>query len=120
MPRSSEITHTCDFNEAEKMARSEAKRIVQLDRQAVRYVKYSTLFFQDYCLVSIVFDETGQGPISFRTLLPEERQVDEHITEAHIAEVARSGFLMLAIRLYCLLHNASLATAKAAVEAMTK
>ena len=111
---------TLSFEEAEAMARRDAKRILQLDRAAIRYVAYDPWFFHDYRKVSIVFDEMGRGLESFVMLPLAEREPDEHFTDAHIAHVAKAGKLLDAMRLYRLLHSADLATAKRAVEAMIK
>ena len=109
---------TMAFEEAEAAARKEAKRILQLDRQAVRYVKYDPEFSHDYCRVDIVFDDSGRGPLTFTMLPLSERQDDEHFTDAHVKTVAKTGKVLDAIRLYRLLHSADLATAKNAVERM--
>jgi hypothetical protein len=108
----------CNFDEAEKLAKAEAKRIVQMDDHAVRYIKFDPVLFKDYCRVDIVFDATGRGAITLRMLPLDERQSDEHLTDEHIAGVARAGHLLDAMRLYRLLHSADLATAKIAVESM--
>src|SRR5262249_28953206 len=106
------------FEEAEAVAKQEAKRILQLDRQAVRYVKYDPEFFHDYCRVDIVFDDSGRGPVIFTMLPLSERQDDEHFTDAHVKNVARSGKVLDAIRLYRLLHSADLAAAQNAIDRM--
>src|SRR5262249_48708561 len=118
-PSSSETPTTYTYEEALKFAELEAKRIVQSDRQAVRYVKYEK-FFQDYCEVSFVFDQSGRARMMLRMLALDERQSDEHFTDEHILSVARAGHILDAIRLYRLLHSADLLTAKRAVEAMLK
>ena len=111
---------TCNFDEAEKLAKSEAKRILQLDHRAVRYVKFDNVLFKDYCRVEIEFDETGRGPLTLRILPLEERQDDEMFTDEYIERVAQAGHLLDAMRLYRLLHSADLATARSAVEGMLK
>jgi len=116
---SSEKPTTYTHEEALKFAEIEAKRIVQSDRQAVRYVKYEK-FFQDYGEVSFVFDQSGRAQMMLRMLALNERQSDEHFTDEHILSVARAGHMLDAIRLYRLLHSADLLTAKRAVEAMLK
>jgi hypothetical protein len=108
---------TLSFEEAEAAAKKEAKRILQLDRQAVRYVKYEELF-RDYCRIDIVFDGSGRGPKTFTMLPLSERQDDENFTDEHVKNVAKTGTVIEAIRLYRLLHSADLATAKRAVERM--
>jgi hypothetical protein len=110
---------TYSYEEALKFAEAEAKRILQADRQAVRYVKYED-FFKDYCEVTFAFDESGRAPMTMRMLALNEREIDEHFTDQHILSVARGGRMLDAIRLYRLLHSADLATAKRAVEAMIK
>jgi hypothetical protein len=109
---------TLSFAEAEAMARRDGNRILQLDRDAVRYVEYDATFFHDYRKVSIEFDESGRGRMSFVMLPLAEREPNEHLTEEHIRTVAVAGKFLDAIRLYRLLHAADLATAKLAVEAM--
>jgi len=109
---------TMAFEEAEAAAKKEAKRILQLDRQAVRYVKYDPKFFHDYCRIDIVFDDSGRGPITFTMLPLSERQDGENFTDEHVKNVAKTGKVLDAIRLYRLLHSADLATAKRAVERM--
>src|SRR5262249_27235938 len=106
------------FEEAEAIARRDAKRILQLDRSAVCYVQYDPLFFNDYRKVSIEFDEAGRGRMTFTILPLAEREPDEHFTDEHVMTVAKTGKLLDAIRLYRLLHSADLATAKHAVEQM--
>jgi hypothetical protein len=109
-------SRTLTFDEAEALAK--AKRILQLDRHAIRYVKYDPHFFHDYCRVDVVFDGAGRGTMVF-TLLPlSERQDGENFTDEHVKKVAKSGNVLDAIRLYRLLHSADLATAKLAVERM--
>ena len=109
---------TLTFQQAESLARAEAKRILQLDREAVRYVKYDPKFFHDYCRVDIVFDGEGNGPIAFSMLPITDRLADEALTDEIVRKVAQLGKLLDAIRLYRLLHSADLATAKKAVERM--
>lgn len=109
---------TLTFEEAEQAAMKEAKRILQLDRRAVRYIKYDPQFFHDYCRVDIVFDENGRGPIVFTMLPLSERQADETFTDEHVKNVAKIGKVLDAIRLYRLLHSVNLETAKKAVERM--
>jgi hypothetical protein len=111
---------TFSFADAEATARRDGKRILQLDRQAVRYVEYDPTFFHDYRKVSIEFDESGRGRMSFVMLPLAEREPDEHFTDGHIKNLAEAGNILDAIRLYRLLHAADLATAKRAVEAMLK
>jgi hypothetical protein len=106
------------YEEAEELAKTEAKRILQLDSQAIRYVKFNPHSFPDYCRVDILFDPTGRGPM-VSTLLPlSERQDDEKLTDEHVEKVARSGRVLDAIRLYRLLHSVHVGTAAMAVERM--
>lgn len=111
---------TYSFDEACKLAQSEAKRIVQMDRSCVRYVKHDPNFFRDYCRVDIVFDASGRGRMVLIMLPLTEREADEQFTDDHIASVARAGHLLDAIRLHRLLHSSDLLTAKKAVELMCK
>ena len=111
---------TFSFEEAEAMARRNGKRILQVDPRAVRYVEYDSSFLQDYRKVSIEFDETGRGRVTFVMLPLAERETDEHFTDEHIRSVAEAGKILDAIRLYRLLHASDLATAKRTVEAMLK
>ena len=109
---------TLSYEEAEALAKAEAKRILQMDSQAIRYVKFDAHSYPDYCRVDIVFDPTGRGSM-MSTLLPlSERQDDEKLTDEHVEKVARSGRVIDAIRLYRLLHSVHVGTAAMAVERM--
>jgi len=107
---------TLSYEEAEALAKTEAKRILQLDSQAIRYVQFNPHSFPDYCRVDIVFDATGRKPM-VSTLLPlSERQDDEKFTDQLVEKVARSGRVIDAIRLYRLLHSVHVGTAAMAVQ----
>lgn len=116
---SSELSRrTLSYVEAETLAKTEAKRILQLDSQAICYVKFNPDSFPDYCRVDIVFDSTGRGLLS-STLLPlSERLDDEQLTDAHVEKVAKGGRVIDAIRLYRLLHSVHVGAAGMAVQRM--
>jgi hypothetical protein len=114
-----ESSPTFSLEEASALAR-QAKRILRLDWQVVTYVEYDPSFFHDYRKVSIEFDESGRGRMSFIMLPLAEREPDEHFTNEHIRRVAESGKILDAIRLYRHLHSADLATAKRLVDGMLK
>jgi len=108
-------THT--YEDAMKFAKFEAKRILQADHRAVRYVTYENIF-EDYCQVIFEFDSSGRSSMTIKILALNEREGDESLTEQHISSVARGRPLLTAIRLYRLLHGVDLATAKQAVQIM--
>jgi hypothetical protein len=93
-----ESSPTFSLEEADALAR-QAKRILRLDWQVVTYVEYDPSFFHDYRKVSIEFDETGRGRLSFIMLPLAEREPDEHFTDEHIKRVAESGKILDATRL---------------------
>jgi hypothetical protein len=110
---------TYSYDEALQFAKFEAKRIIQANRTAIRYVKYED-FFKDYCQVNFDFAAANRSSMMMQMLPLDQRQADELLTDDHIMSVARDGHFLDAIRLYRLLHSADLATAKRAIEDLIK
>jgi hypothetical protein len=106
------------FEEAKAQAEAEAKRVLQLDRAAVRYVKFDPVLFKDFCRVDIQFDQSGRGPVRLLQLPLADRHEDEKVSDADVVRIAQSGDTIAAIRLYRMLHQVDLASAMEAVEAL--
>lgn len=67
--------------------------------------------FDDFCRVQISFDSQERGTYTIQLLPLSEREPDEMLDDAKIADVARRGRRINAVRLYRHLHQCPLAEA---------
>ena len=100
------------------IARSEATRDLVVSEASIRYVAFDPNF-EDYCYCEYVQEEYGLVK-TVRLLRNEERLPGEEIQDERIIEVARSGRLIQAIRLYRAKYQVGLAEGKAGVESLLK
>ncbi|MFI4862295.1 MAG: hypothetical protein ACIAXF_16645 [Phycisphaerales bacterium JB063] len=103
------------FEEAKEIATRDAKRDLKIDPAEISYIAYEEGFC-DFCKIVIFLEGPNKGDMTAQALPLSDRLADETITDARIREVAESGNLIAAVRLFRLLHSADLKTAKDGVE----
>ena len=84
--------------EAIRIARAESERALKEEPESISYVCYVPGFY-DYCLCEFVLGEGGWVK-TMRGLTPGERLPAEEIQDERIRELAHSGNMVSAIRLY--------------------
>jgi hypothetical protein len=102
-------------DEAVRAARAQATRDLVESESSISYVAFVP-DLQDYCLCEYRLEPPYGWMFSCRMLPQEQRHPSEQITDLHIAQVARSGNRIAAIRLYRGKYGASLAEGTAGVE----
>src|SRR4051812_41950314 len=115
-----------DFGEVERFtrdealsaARAEAQRDLTVSDASIRYVAFVPEFV-DHCLCEFVQEDEGWVKV-IRLLTPSERMPGEEIPDARIIELARSGNMVSAIRLYRAKHQMGLLEGKLGVESLLK
>ncbi|MES2462614.1 MAG: hypothetical protein V4671_18685 [Armatimonadota bacterium] len=106
-------------DEARQIAGLEALRYLEESDNRIAYVSFVS-DLQDYCLCEFRHHPPQGWSFSCRMLHPELRLPGEQISDALIAERARSGNMIAAIRLYRGKYDVGLAEAKIAVERLLK
>jgi hypothetical protein len=97
------------------VARQQATRELQESESMISYVRFVPEL-QDFCQCIFQLEAPHGWRLACRMLKPEERMPDEQISDTHIREVALSGNVISAIRLYRGKYNVGLAEGKAGVE----
>lgn len=98
-------------------ARQQATRDLRESESIISYVAFVPSL-GDFCRCEFRLEAPHGWVQSCRILTQEERGADEQITDAHIREVALSGNVITAIRLYRGKYNVGLLEAKTSVEQM--
>jgi len=115
-----------DENQIEYVSHAEARRVsgleptrgyVETDR-SITYISYMPEFL-DFCQCEFTLMEGGWVE-TFRSLTPDERLAGEEIQDETILELAKSGKMVTAIRLYRTKHQAGLKAAFEAVQALVR
>jgi len=101
-------------DEALEIARSQTVRDLTESESSISYVGFVP-GVEDFCVCEFRYEAPHGWVQSCRVLREDERRPGEEITDAHIADVARSGNLISAIRLYRAKYGVGLAEGKAAV-----
>lgn len=104
------------YEQALRIARSETLRDLRESVASISYIGHMQ-DFHDYCFCEFVREEGGWIK-RIRGLMSHERLPEEQIQEKTIAELARSGDMIAAIRLYRLKHQVDLRVAHEAVNAL--
>jgi hypothetical protein len=102
--------------EALRIAHEEAERALKELPESISHVCYIT-DFHDYCFCEFVPEEGGWVK-TIRGLTPQERFPGEEIRDESIRELAQSGDLVSAIRLYRSKHQVGLREAHDAIKFM--
>ncbi|MDC8786992.1 hypothetical protein [Roseateles koreensis] len=102
--------------EALRIARAEATRSLIEQPASISYVCHVPDFHDD-CLCEFVMEDEGWVK-TFRCLTPEERLPEEEIRDESILQLAQSGNMVSAIRLYRSKHQVGLREAHNAIQAM--
>lgn len=102
------------WEQALAMAGSEASRDLRVSEDAIQYVAFIPEF-ADYCLCEFLPEDGGWVKL-VRLLTPTERLPGEEIPDERIVELARSGQLISAIRLFRAKHQVGLIEGKQGVE----
>jgi hypothetical protein len=103
--------------QAVTIARQQSIRDLNESESIISYVAFVPSLV-DFCQCEFRLEVPHGWVQSCRMLAQEERGADEQITDAHIREVALSGNVIAAIRLYRGKYNVGLAEGKASVERM--
>jgi hypothetical protein len=101
--------------QAVAVAREQAARDLRESDSLISYVAL-VAGMEDFCWCEFRLESPNGWVQSFRMLRPDERLPHEQITDERIREVARSGNLIGAIRLYRGKRGVGLAEGKAGVE----
>jgi hypothetical protein len=102
--------------EALRIAHAEAERAISELPESISYICYIT-DFRDYCFCEFVLED-GKWVKAIRCLTPEERMPGEAIRDESIRELAQSGNMVAAIRLYRSKHQVGLREAHDAIKSM--
>jgi hypothetical protein len=102
--------------EALSIARTEALRGLEVGPKSISYVGHLKRF-HDYCFCEFALED-GRWIKTLRGLTPEERLPGVEIQDRTIVDLARSGNMISAIRLYRTKHQIGLREAVDAVNAL--
>lgn len=111
----SDNIETLTLSEAQSLAQSTASRDLRETETAISFVGYSNAL-ADYCFFELRRQAPDAWTVTLRSLTSEERLPDEEISDTKITQLARSGNLLGAIRLFRTKHEVGLTQAKAGVE----
>ena len=100
------------------VARAQARRDLVISETSIRYVAFVP-GFEDHCLCEFVLEGAGWIQV-FRPLAPAERLPGEVIPDERIVQLARSGNLLSAIRLFRTKHEAGLLEGQRGVESLLR
>jgi hypothetical protein len=104
--------------EALATARAEAQRDLTVSDESIRYVAFVP-GLEDHCTCEFIREDGGWVK-TFRLLTTAERLPGEEIPDVRIVQLARSGKMVSAIRLYRAKHQVGLVEGKAGVESLLK
>ena len=104
------------YEQALRIARSEALRDLKESQKSIGYIAH-VQSLHDYCFCEFVPQEDGWIK-TIRGLMPDERLPEEEIQDKTIMELAQSGQMITAIRLYRSKHQVDLRIAHEAVNAL--
>lgn len=109
-------TEYVTYEQALRIARSEALRDLKETQISISYIAH-VQSLHDYCVCEFVQQEDGWVK-TIRGLMTDERLPEEEIQDKTIMELARSGQVITAIRLYRSKHQVDLGVAHEAVNSL--